>query len=1161
MVDILNKLIKGYLENENYIIENYTLEERMNILNNLMTFTEIEKIENYEIFEDEKIYSKFFVPEEALNLLMSKEVIAANDIVDGTLLRSLDDFGIKQILDTKTLDSTLTIKLIDNIQDEKLKVEYIKKYSSYYDRIKLGYIIKEIENDDNKINLIEFFNDKSLFGLFSNIRDINKKLIVFYKYGDYDKIAQELEKVNDDDFIIEWLDKIHKNIGSDVIEKLINKIKDEDKKIDILLKVFKKSIFFNLYCKSILNSITKEDSILKFFIEKTDADLIASLKNDNFKKMLIEKLGYKLNNNEIISIVKTIDDDDYKIKLISDYIEIDSYSICGIISTLKDDDKKISLAHYYEGQLTIDYIALILSSIKDDNKKIKVLDDFKNLQMNNREFIINSIKNPELKLSVIVYEGLSKQNFGWLKEQIEHNDSIINCKTVNYALLKWYSDENNVNLENLCIFVEKYGYMILRFLDNQNIKNILNSDREIFNKFLELFDDDCLNLNNSVVDSVYDATTQRIFRNNNIDGVFDLFNTLKELVYINDKENLLMRLTYLKLNDLKTFNGSAHELTLNLLNKETREESFEILKTIVDEYIIKKRNEYVNIRKKNIHNDIKIKLKLNKKEFIEKFLLNETEDIIQKINSIEEFLDVNGKNLLSNKSLLIECIKFKKNPKNYEGDFNNIKKYLKIFNDILDIAAQKLNDGVNLKNVFYESSNYELYIYNLESEYLLKIMSEIDINQLKDYLFTDENLYRELLKILKKSKIIGWGDTFEKLLDEAGISFDSSLVAHFISHFYKFYPLLQKKLENGEQKNISILSLIDEANTYSSSSNIYKILLEMEDYNLICKNPYPNAAYASKDERLKEIPNYIVSMYNRKYVTVPSIDETIKIDNKKSLNVVIGNVTDTINLTYGERTKSCMRIYGQGMTLFDFCLENENGFHVRITDPSTGEFVSRVSGFRNGNTVILNQLRYSEMPNKYSNNDLVLLVKKVASLLIEKTKDSKYPIENVIISSEYAMEGHGEECFVDKVLTEGLGYFYTDTKGSNIIVLASINPDNSLSEIKLGSDNAEKYEVLRSKPKFTTEKKEISKEINKLLLIKHLLDGKKESYFATRQIDFNYDKLYYGEDWYIVLDANNKIIEEFYIDRGDRRALDEINEVKQIILNNQSDNGEGGLKL
>lgn len=107
------------------------------------------------------------------------------------------------------------------------------------------------------------------------------------------------------------------------------------------------------------------------------------------------------------------------------------------------------------------------------------------------------------------------------------------------------------------------------------------------------------------------------------------------------------------------------------------------------------------------------------------------------------------------------------------------------------------------------------------------------------------------------------------------------------------------------------------AGVYDSSSYKYEILFGRENSKLLVHNPPANSASMSKNLRLENAIYYINIMYKRKYITVPPIDEDISI-NGKNININLGNFTDMINLTYGERTGSCMRIGGTGATLFDF---------------------------------------------------------------------------------------------------------------------------------------------------------------------------------------------------------------------------------------------------
>ena len=111
----------------------------------------------------------------------------------------------------------------------------------------------------------------------------------------------------------------------------------------------------------------------------------------------------------------------------------------------------------------------------------------------------------------------------------------------------------------------------------------------------------------------------------------------------------------------------------------------------------------------------------------------------------------------------------------------------------------------------------------------------------------------------------------------------------------------------------------------------------------------------------------------------------------KKMQVIVGIFTHHSNITHGERTGACMRIGGVGESLFDFCLGNTNGFHILFRDSQAVEYIFRVSGFRNGNTVFLNGLRVSCNLDAYSNEEVVAACQRVAELLIEKSKESTCP--------------------------------------------------------------------------------------------------------------------------------------------------------------------------
>ena len=209
-----------------------------------------------------------------------------------------------------------------------------------------------------------------------------------------------------------------------------------------------------------------------------------------------------------------------------------------------------------------------------------------------------------------------------------------------------------------------------------------------------------------------------------------------------------------------------------------------------------------------------------------------------------------------------------------------------------------------------------------------------------------------------------------------------------------------------DQREISLTSLLNEALVYASCSFKYSKLLGKDDFKLIKSNPTPNSAPFTSKERLNEITTLIKDMYLRNKISIPPLNEKINISGK-NINVLISNSVDMTNVTMGERTGSCMRIKGHAYSLFKFCLTDVNGFHIKFVNDN-GKFVSRVSGFRNGNTVFLNQLRYS-LDENYSNDDLISSLKIFSEKLIEETKNDIVPLDNVVISNGYAMESLSKE--------------------------------------------------------------------------------------------------------------------------------------------------------
>ena len=232
-----------------------------------------------------------------------------------------------------------------------------------------------------------------------------------------------------------------------------------------------------------------------------------------------------------------------------------------------------------------------------------------------------------------------------------------------------------------------------------------------------------------------------------------------------------------------------------------------------------------------------------------------------------------------------------------------------------------------------------------------------------------------------------------------------------------------------------------------------------------------------------------------------------------------------------------MRIGGAGYSLFN----SEEIFHIEFNDPNTGKYISRVTGFRNGNTVFLNELRYSCDSYLYSNIDVVNACKQVAQQLIERTKDSSYPIENVVIHRDYAMN----ETKDDRVQLniednkEGLSKFYSDV-GSYVQVLATTS-ETGFKPVILGNKDVPDYKPVREKIRSGADKT-ILEQINRIYTIKLGLQGKN---YYVNPIASEIVYGFVGEDWYVFINEQNEIVADM-IDRDDR-ALYEFEYAKEEI--------------
>ena len=963
-------------------------------------------------------------------------------------------------------------------------------------------------------------------------------------------LSNLISKINSDTLKIKSLVAIKSDgYKTDIIKSL----KDDTLKVKYL-----DVITDDLYKSDIIKSL-KDDTLKVKYLDVITGDLykeniIKNLKDDTLKVKYLDVITDDLYKSDII---KSLKDDTLKVKSLV-AIKGDNWKM-PIIASLKDDTLKVRSLVAIKGD---NWKMPIIESLKDDTLKFKSLDAITDYCY--KDNIISSMNDLKLKLKALIFLDNITHYYihaDWLDE-VKNID-----EDINKEIIKKIAEENGLNYDNLLKLFSRLGYGIRNL--GGNLKKIVNLNQDEFEKILQIIDiGKSSKLTMGDINNFLPTFFEREFRINNRRQLL-IFSRLQNLIQNKDKEGIINIL--FEINKVVKINTILEENNLNpetfiddLLENESNEFLLNVLHKITNSYLTEMRNLYVVKRKENAANELNLDYSYDKNYLISKlFQSYDIQDIYELINSKinKDKLDNEQIELLNNEYLLKECLKFMKDQKNYpKTEFAKIKSKLKSLNRILNkLYEDKKLDFLGNK----EDENIKLIPKpkELGSNDFVRLLTELDIDLLKDKLLTNPELYNKLLNILKKYKFMSWSSTFENLLKSADLSFDENDIATLINYFYSFYP----KLEEKQKDDIRLSNILDELRTYGSTSLKYDYLLGKENSDFIISNPGPNSAGMKVEERLKKIPEKVLIQFKRKFITVPPMDEDILLENGKKIHVDIGDITSAINLTYGERTGACMRIGGAFRTLFDFCLENENGFHIRLTDPVTGNFISRVSCFRNGNTVFLNQLRDS-LDKNISNSDLIDAISIVAKKLVELTKESEYPIKNVVISDGYAMRERDNDKTTLNVANIQEGYDKLDLNvSSNNAIYLEKN-----AEIELGPEKAEKYDVLRKKIACYENSKEITEQIQKFNLINELLkesskDPSNEqllgSIFLLDENSLtNIGKLYVGEDFLVAYDFYGNILWKSILEREEyfkEKANEEIN----VLINYLNENNlvnEGG---
>lgn len=812
--------------------------------------------------------------------------------------------------------------------------------------------------------------------------------------------------------------------------------------------------------------------------------------------------------------------------------------------------------------------------------------------------LIASIKN-DISLQDSVLETLKNFVFNnpLLLQFYLHSNSFILEQTIDYLnhhedlaylytdelyceIKEYYAEKYHLKIDKLDQLERAFGPTIIRFFDNDILQKITYLEDKKFAKLIALFPREEFSF--SLLETTYDSLKQYAFGKEKSD-IISIFARIKHSVqdgtedYKIDLENLLSVMDekfYKRFgkkypDKVESCKVKPKEFLEHLvmqmkssIPKEV-EESMSILHTITDYFIATQREQYRN--QYDMIGELRVPYEVDEKDFEKQimfYLMNMNVGVVidREKGLDESIIQVVILELIKGgmeSSLAIDVVAcYLKKDFAFTNDIKTVQKNVRFAIPIIRrIVMEHIKGSVEYYKEQFDKldklkRNY--YVPKCDID-IYQILTTLRVDCLEKNLLEDtpqaETMYQSLLHTMEKYKLHVMPPCFKTLLESDSVQLSSDLtdIAGFISYYHQVYESEKKKLESqgkvADNIILSFTNVLINASVLSSASNVYNQFLGTEDTRLVKANPGPNYATekTDRDVRLKEAVEWTLKNFKKTEVTIPTFSEVVPFENKQ-LRVVVGNFTHPSNITHGERTGACMRIGGIGESLFTFCLEDKNGFHIRFVDEKTGEYISRVSGFRNGNTVFLNELRHSCNTDLYNDEEIIEACKKISSTMIEMSKDSACPIENVVVARAYATGNLSEINLGISNNKKGLKAFYSDIQTSGVLLATTGEP---FARIELDKGNVPSYSPAREKIYVGNDSFKLQEMMNRVHSVHEALAG--ASYEYVEPLSFA-DDIVYGfanQDWYVCMDSSGKLYEE--IIPIDKRAQEELDSARKLI--------------
>ena len=976
-------------------------------------------------------------------------------------------------------------------------------------------------------------------------------------------------------------------------------------------------IIFNT--ESILSIVI---SRLESYSHMTYPDIIYSLFKDyspDFKTKLLEYIHHQIQNNRMYGLNIKMSDDLLELSdpIIESFL-VEKYFEIGFADWLTDPKMYELVRHHPK------YYNAFLESVSKEPSKLDTCLDYVLKYPDLKNFYIGLIRDGKIKqydpirefhFDIEVMSAILNRDSTLIKQYISaliHQEGIISLvddEAFN-IMVDPIVDNYSINKDSLILFRNVFGNEILRTLENDQILELLSKDSRIVQKFIEIFK--VRKLDKPTVEAVNDSIQQNIYTMHNptiinLFGIIlekiqngitedDICSIISMLCEKDENGNYLYFLESIEISDeeLAQAYRDDKELFIRLLIKRiaiNQNIYGPILHTIVSHFIAEKREEIT--RGEDIFRDTNVRFTYDTKQLYESFF--------------KFYLETNPDGLLD---VLKEGYQ-----KGYDGDPSLDRKTIDYLRnsrtsvdeeEILKIRKNVISIKKRLNELFFCT----LLPMDIDEKYLVGVkkhlsfperkisMDELNKINLDSFfqLIEDKDKYECLIRLLDKYKILEWGDIFDDSIEQLSFDENDIEIYNFINAFSTIYDIEYKLVERQRQLlieetvvqmkahgcsreeiaeyvesineqpiviSINPFKILKYSSIYSSIANGYKVFFGLDDFDFIRRDPpkYPSHD-ATVEQRLEYNANLYINMIQTDEVTIPSFvkEHSFEENKKRPLRAIVGCKADSRNLTLGERTGACMRAYGYDHDLFTFTNSDPRGFHIVFEDPEDGKFISRVSGFRNGNTVFFNQLRFSVDSTRYTTEDVIETFRDIAQEIIEHSKDSEMPIENVVCSPGYALEGSETQELSRQDIGAGV---YSGRKDVtyNAVVIATTGTNGRAMPLKLDGEHQPIYKPCRLPLRYY-EYPNISEEVKVLIqrvnVLKKCIAKQDSKLYLYEDLDFEIlDSEYYyvilGQDFYVALDSRGKIIHNIAVETEEsineyNAAIKEVEEYRNRVI-------------